>query len=161
MSLWGVQSSLEHHVEPDAVLSHILKLDIMEQQFSVWRISVHIIVKYAIFKNSGLNANITGMTLKCFSFSFHANGNIVCWFLSDNTCRMWRCWWSPYLWPKNLMLSDRNPDSCVNNEEANKKNKGWAETAASKRVKRQSQNTLTNNKTLILSKSPENKVLIC
>lgn len=81
MSLWGVQSSLEHHAEPDAVLSHILKLDIMEQQFSVWRISIHIIIKHAIFKSSGLNTNITGVTLNAFLFLFpvsDANGNIVC-----------------------------------------------------------------------------------
>lgn len=55
----------------------------------------------------------------------------------------------------------RNPDSSVNNEEANKKNKRWAETAASKRVKQKSQNTLTNNKMSIPSKSPEDEVLTC
>lgn len=35
------------------------------------------------------------------------------------------------------------------------------ETAASKRVKQQSQTTLTNNKMLIPSKSPEDEVLTC
>lgn len=29
LSLWGVQSPLEHRAEPDAVLSHIFKLDII------------------------------------------------------------------------------------------------------------------------------------
>lgn len=57
------------------------------------------------------------------------------------------------------MLSDKNPDSCVNNEEANKKNKGWAETAANKRVKQQSQNALNNNKMSIPSKTLEDDVL--
>lgn len=74
LSLWGVQSSLEHHAEPDAGLSHILKLDVMEQQFSVWRISIHVIIRHAIFTNSGLNANITGVILKCICFSFPACG---------------------------------------------------------------------------------------